>query len=248
MSDTHVRKTSVLIISPHPDDAEFAMGGTLLSLVGDGVSVDVAVMTDGGAFPGASPAERRREQDEAARVGGYNVHYLGVPDGELAANATAIECCRQLIVETKPQCVFMPYPRIAKGQIEINAHPDHEAAAEIAVTATLQARIPGDGRPSHRVDSLLCYDLPRGVKPHLYIDVTSTMSLLEALLSVFHTQVQSPKRTLEVLLAQRVALRPHSGGVPAEPFVLASPIVACTRDVLKAVRARGVSGASNSEQ
>ncbi|MCR4413614.1 MAG: PIG-L family deacetylase, partial [Thermoguttaceae bacterium] len=48
----------VLVVSPHPDDAELGMGGTILKLRSEGRSVGVLDLTNGEPTPFGSPEIR----------------------------------------------------------------------------------------------------------------------------------------------------------------------------------------------
>ena len=81
----------VLVVTPHPDDAEFWCGGTIAKWISEGATVHYVLCTDGSK--GTSDrsvrsedlvARREREQREAAQVLGVeDVVELHHPDGEL---------------------------------------------------------------------------------------------------------------------------------------------------------------------
>ncbi len=50
----------VLVIAPHPDDAELGMGGTIGVLQAEGLKVGILDLTDGEPTPLGSPATRAR--------------------------------------------------------------------------------------------------------------------------------------------------------------------------------------------
>ena len=57
-----------LVIAPHPDDAELALGGTILSLKAQGARVGVLDLTDGEPTPHGSPEIRKRETAAASAL------------------------------------------------------------------------------------------------------------------------------------------------------------------------------------
>ena len=61
-------KKKVLIISPHPDDAELGIGGTILALKSRGYTVTIADLTSGEPTPMGSKAKRERETEAATRL------------------------------------------------------------------------------------------------------------------------------------------------------------------------------------
>src|ERR1700693_2076299 len=65
---TIVQPLDYLVIAPHPDDAELAMGGTILLLQAQGAAVGALDLTDGEPTPHGSPEIRRRETEAATAV------------------------------------------------------------------------------------------------------------------------------------------------------------------------------------
>ena len=51
----------VLVIAPHPDDAELGMGGAICRLLAEGLRVGVLDLTNGEPTPHGSPEMRARE-------------------------------------------------------------------------------------------------------------------------------------------------------------------------------------------
>ena len=58
----------VLVIAPHPDDAELGMGGAILRIQAVGMRVGVLDLTDGEPTPHGSPEIRARETAAATEV------------------------------------------------------------------------------------------------------------------------------------------------------------------------------------
>ncbi len=115
-----------LVISPHPDDETFGLGGTLLLASGQGIAADVLFLTSGdqGGAEGIS-AIREKEALEAARLLGIrNVSFWRWPDRSLLPCQAIIDRLAEVIVSTKPACIFFPSP--------VEPHPDHRASSVIA--------------------------------------------------------------------------------------------------------------------
>ena len=78
----------VLVVTPHPDDAEVWCGGTVARWIKEGAEVNYVLCTDGGKgtdIPGITSKElsatREQEQREAAQVLGVkHVEMLHIPD------------------------------------------------------------------------------------------------------------------------------------------------------------------------
>lgn len=136
---------SVLVVFPHPDDAEIAAGGAVALLADKGAQVTYAVMTTGdlGTYdPRISRGElsqiRRREQDKAAKLLGVKeLIFLGFEDGNVPGPETLRRHIVSLIRKVKPDMVitldpWMPY----------ESHPDHRNTALAAVESCLYATFP----------------------------------------------------------------------------------------------------------
>ena len=62
----------VLVIAPHPDDAELGMGGAILKFLDEGWRVGVLDLTSGEPTPQGSEAIRAQETAEASRILGLS--------------------------------------------------------------------------------------------------------------------------------------------------------------------------------
>ena len=58
-------KKIFLVVSPHPDDAELGIGGTILKLKQAGHAVTIVDLTSGEPTPYGTEAKRKREAREA---------------------------------------------------------------------------------------------------------------------------------------------------------------------------------------
>jgi len=62
----------VLVIAPHPDDAELGMGGAILKFKAEGLAVGVLDLTDGEPTPHGSPEVRSQETAAATEILGLD--------------------------------------------------------------------------------------------------------------------------------------------------------------------------------
>jgi LmbE family N-acetylglucosaminyl deacetylase len=132
---------SVVAVVAHPDDESLIAGGTLALAARAGARTGVVSMTRGELGPTADPAIDTPEQLAAAReaeltaagrmLGVGWVECLRYPDGELpwVDHATAAEELASLIESPLPDVV------LTFGPDGLYGHPDHSAAAEIAIRA-----------------------------------------------------------------------------------------------------------------
>ncbi len=72
---------NILVVSPHPDDAELGMGGSIVRFIRQGHAVTIADMTDGEPTPYGDPETRARETAAAnEKLGNPTRLNLGLPN------------------------------------------------------------------------------------------------------------------------------------------------------------------------
>ncbi len=129
----------VLVITPHPDDADFWCSGTVAKWLGDGATVRYVLCTDGGkgtTDPNISSAElsKIREQEQADAVEALGVQELVLlhhPDGSLEdSDEFRRELVRQ-IRQVQPDVVLCPEPY----RKNLAWHRDHRIAGQVALDA-----------------------------------------------------------------------------------------------------------------
>lgn len=131
-----LRARRILVVAPHPDDEALGCGGLIAMLRGDGRTVKVVFVTDGGAsHPGSRDwprwrlaARRREEALDALRLFGVpprDAHFLGLEDAGMppagsVADRDAVDALARLIADLAPELVLMPWRR--------DPHCDHRDA------------------------------------------------------------------------------------------------------------------------
>lgn len=137
----------VLGVAAHPDDLDFAAGGTLAKFATTGSAVYYLILTDGskGTHDRGTSADelvlaRQSEQRRAAEaVGAKDVRFLEYRDGELEAGTELKRDICKVIRELKPDVVITIDPTMVYSASRgIINHPDHRAAGQ----ATLDAVFP----------------------------------------------------------------------------------------------------------
>jgi LmbE family N-acetylglucosaminyl deacetylase len=129
----------VLVVTPHPDDAEFWCGGTIAKWVGAGAQVRYVLCTDGGkgtSDPNISSAglSKTREKEQAAAVKSLGVQELVLlhhPDGGLEDNDEFRRELVRQIRQTRPDVVLCPEPY----RKNLAWHRDHRIAGQVALDA-----------------------------------------------------------------------------------------------------------------
>ncbi len=167
--------TRVLVVVAHPDDAEYAVAGTVARWTAEGREVVYALVTSGDkgtGDPAAAPAQvaaaRQAEQMEAAAlVRVREVVFLGYDDATLEPSLRLRRDLTRLMRRIKPAVVVCQDPATHwVGQEYIN-HPDHLAAG----AACLAAIFPCASNP-HVFPELLA----EGLQPHAVGEVYLTMT------------------------------------------------------------------------
>jgi LmbE family N-acetylglucosaminyl deacetylase len=136
--------TKILLVTAHPDDSEFYIGGVLTQL-GKTAEIHQVICTDGdkGYYPFEDHERNRRVRQAEARAAaeawrGKGVTFLGYPDGRLRANEDAIRRMQREIERVRPEYVLAfdgEYPPRM-------SHQDHRRAGDIALEAARRSGIP----------------------------------------------------------------------------------------------------------
>lgn len=136
-------KGPVLLVGAHPDDTEFAAGGTVAAFTGAGQAVHYIVCTDGSkgskdrnVVPAELVQRRQREQRAAAdALGVSSVTFLEQTDGELEnSRAVRLRIARR-IRELRPN-VLITHDAWCPWML----HPDHRATGFATMDAFVAAR------------------------------------------------------------------------------------------------------------
>lgn len=229
VSDAFDRARRIVCVQPHPDDTDIAAGGVVAMLAGRGVEIVYVTLTDGGLGtmdPGKRPeelaAERRREQEEAARILGVKeLVWLGWRDGELQPTLDVRRELIRIFRRCRPDMVIAPDPWLT-----YEAHPDHRAAGTLAVEAAFFSPLPHavPGAPAenlgpHAVRYVALYWTRR---PNVIVDVSShvetKMRAVRAHKSQYTPALEDSVRAYMRLMGKRI------GATYAEAFKILPPI------------------------
>jgi LmbE family N-acetylglucosaminyl deacetylase len=173
------RGKRIAIVTAHPDDEAFYLGGTLYKLQESGANTTLIVLTDGdkGYYPfhdaEATARTRRRETREVAwRVGIREVVFFGYPDGRLSYSEDEVRSLAAELQRVQPEIVLSgdPYywPR--------RSHKDHRVASEITEQALEQTGFSGWALHFQTV------------APNTFSDVDRTWGSAQDLLGVHRSQ------------------------------------------------------------
>ena len=205
-------QADILVVTPHPDDAEFGVAGTVARWTKQGKQVVYVVCTNGNkgtndsdVKPDELAVTRQNEQRAAAEVLGVReVVFLGNPDQGLEDTPEFRKQIVRMIRRFRPETVVTadPYRRYIW-------HRDHRIAGQVAIDAVFPY-----ARDHLAYPDLLEEDLqPHKVKEMLFwasedinylSDITATFDLKLAALRCHESQVKSMQVSdLENWLRQR---------------------------------------------
>lgn len=209
---------NIVVVAPHPDDAELGMGGTIARMVDEGHSVLVVDMTDGEPTPKGTPARRQAEADEATRILGCARVNLGLPNRTVVHGVEARHALAAVLRAHRCEILFAPHPD--------DAHPDHIAVTRIAEDARFDAKlsnstIPGDPIHPRRLIHYYCTHLKAVPAPTFALDISATAERKRQSILAYRSQVidHEPNRTLPDQVDARDRFMGSRLGVErAEPF------------------------------
>jgi bacillithiol biosynthesis deacetylase BshB1 len=173
----------LLVIGPHPDDAELGMGGTLARAKAEGRATGIIDLSRGEAATKGTPEERAREAEAASRVLGLDLRRnLGWPDSRIMDSEDRRLQLAHLIRELRPRVVVAPHGN--------DRHPDHVAAALIVPAAVHLAGLknsPLSGEP-FKPRELFFYMGNEPFEAHLVVDTSDYIEVWEEAVRCYRSQ------------------------------------------------------------
>lgn len=223
----------VLVIAPHPDDAELGVGGTILKLQQEGKRVGVLDLTSGEPTPHGSLEIRAKETAAATEALGLAWREnLGLPNRMLEATLENRAKLAAVIRREKPKWLFAPYWE--------DAHPDHIAATKLVEDARFWAKLtktdqPGQpglpGEPHHpsRVYYYYCVHLKLAPQPAFVLDISDVWEQKLASIRCYESQFvtgrpQEPPTFLDRLRDEAAYWGKSIGTAYGEPLTTREPL------------------------
>jgi bacillithiol biosynthesis deacetylase BshB1 len=176
----------ILVIAPHPDDAELGMAGAILKFKAEGKRVGVLELTSGEPTPFGSLEKRAAETAAATKILGLDWREnLGLPNRSLEPTLEARHKLAGVIRQTRPKWLFAPY--------WVDAHPDHVAATQLVEAARFWAKltksdIPGEPWHPARIFNYYCVHLKQVAQPAFILDITPFWEQKLAAICCYHSQ------------------------------------------------------------
>ena len=164
---------NIIVFSPHPDDAEVLMGGTIAEYTQKGHNVLIVLVT----IP--NQKERRREESEkAAAILGASLSILDLNPYELMFNRSLVEMFDKIIKDFQPDIIYTSW-----------SHDSHQDPITVSWATIAEAR--------KNDCSLYMYEqaFPSGLTPHAFrvqsfMDISDTMETKIRSVSAYQSQVQ----------------------------------------------------------
>ena len=160
----------VLVVAPHPEDAELGMAGAILRFKAEGLRVGVLDLTTGEPTPHGTPELRIQETAAATAIMGLDWRQnLGLVNRSLEPTLEARRLLAGVFRTVRPRWIFAPY--------WIDAHPDHVAATELIEAARFWAKLsksdlPGEPFFPSRIYYYFCVHLRQAVAPSFVLDIS----------------------------------------------------------------------------
>jgi LmbE family N-acetylglucosaminyl deacetylase len=203
------RPGRLLVISAHPDDADFGVAGSVARWVSEGTAAQLVCCTSGDAGsddadsdPLELAALREVEQRAAAAIVGYEeVTFLHRPDGALANDLALREQLVRIIRTFRPDAVAAPDPRVFIHSRGFVNHVDHREAGAAALDAVYPAAenalafphlVRSEGLAPHLVDRLYLFCTDR---PDAAVDIGVS---LDTKLRALHAHASQRRRPAEL--------------------------------------------------
>ncbi|HKC09471.1 MAG TPA: PIG-L deacetylase family protein [Methylomirabilota bacterium] len=192
-------------IHAHPDDQEFTVGGTLAKWARAGCEIVTVCITRGGAGSNkytpldmtreALVSIREDEQREAGRILGVKeTIFLDYEDGMLEPSIPLRRELTRLIRRHRPEAVLTGDPTVRYYGTTYMNHPDHRAAADVALDAVFPSagtrlifpELLAEGLEPHEVRQVYIHGAER---PDTYVDIAETLDVKVAALRAHKSQM-----------------------------------------------------------
>jgi N-acetylglucosamine malate deacetylase 1 len=217
----------VLVVAPHPDDAELGMAGTILSMVAEGKQVGILELTNGEPTPLGSPEIRRRETDAATEKLGIAWRgNLNLPNRSLEASLENRRRLAEAFRDLRPSLIFAPFWE--------DAHPDHTAATKLVEDAKFWSKLSKTdmaGKPFHPARMLYYFSVHLRIveRPSVVMDVSRYTAAKREVLECYTSQLVANQPQGEPGVIDRVLERNRYWGImagvaSAEPFASREPV------------------------
>lgn len=220
-------RLDILVIAPHPDDAELGMGGAIAKMIELGWQVGIMDLTDGEPTPHGNVETRAKETQQATNI--LEVSWrenLGLTNRRLEATLQARGQLANVIRSMRPRWLFAPYWE--------DAHPDHLAATQLVEAARFWAKLTKcelEGEPFHpeRVFHYYCVHLKHVAQPAFILDISDQWPKKQAAIAAYESQFVTGRQHIQPSILDRLRDEAAYWGKMigrrfGEPFTCREPI------------------------
>ena len=226
----------ILIIAPHPDDAELGMGGAILKFLSEGLQVGVLDLTSGEPTPFGSLEIRAKETAAATNILGLSWRQnLGLTNRQLEHTLEARGKLAGVFRTVKPRWLFAPFWE--------DAHPDHVAATSLIEAARFWSKLtktdlPGEAFHPQRIFYYSCVHLRTVTLPAFVLDISQHWEQKRAAIECYHSQFIEGRPTvaptfLDQLRDQAAYWGWSIGAQYGEPYYSREPLGLSSMSMLK---------------
>ncbi len=185
----------ILVVAPHPDDAELGMGGGIARWIEQGKRVGILDLTNGEPTPFGSLEQRAVETAAASRILGVQWRWnLGLRNRFVEPTLEARHRLAGFFRLVRPRWIFAPYWE--------DAHPDHLAATELVEAARFWSKLSncdlaGEAYHPERIFYYYCIHLRIVPQPAFVFDISATWEKKFAAIKAFESQFITGRQHLD---------------------------------------------------
>lgn len=217
----------ILVVAPHPDDAELGMAGAILKFKNEGLRVGVLDLTNGEPTPHGTPEVRAQETAAATKILDLTWREnLGLPNRSLEPTLAARGRLAEVFRQQRPRWLFAPY--------WIDAHPDHVAATALIEAARFWSKLTkcdlaGDPHHPERIFHYYCVHLKLAPQPAFVLDISDYWDQKLAAITAYQSQFvtgrpTAPPTFLDQLRDEAAYWGKTIGVRYGEPFACREPL------------------------
>ncbi|MGE4620072.1 MAG: bacillithiol biosynthesis deacetylase BshB1 [Planctomycetota bacterium] len=187
-------KLDLLVVAAHPDDAEIALGGTILATIASGSRVGIVDLSRGELSSRGTPELRAEETAAATELLG--VHWrrcLELPDGSIRDDDVSRKALVAVFRETRPKVVLAPW--------KDDLHPDHAGAGLLAYRSLYLGGVrnyrtdDAESVVQHRAATLGYYMCHTPFEPSIVVDISEHWNRKLEVVRCYRSQFHDPEKS-----------------------------------------------------
>jgi LmbE family N-acetylglucosaminyl deacetylase len=194
-------RADAVVFSPHPDDSEMGMAGTMIRLARSGYTVFNVSLTRGEAGTYGTVETRREEFQRAQEVMGTVGRMLDFPDTNVVNSREGRLKIADFVRKHRPKIVFAPYHTNPYSHLDGSANVDHPATGALVRDGLKLARFRTllPDQPPHQVQKIFYYMVPKDTKPTFVVDVSDLREEIHSAIGAYTTQMEINRGGIKIL-------------------------------------------------